>query len=150
MEESDNQSAPLEKMLRTGHPNNQDLADINRLCDIIRQTSFEIHKFFRSGHLEKIYENALAHRLTKLGIQVTQQHPLDVFDEDGTLLGHLSADLFVASKLVIEVKACRALVDEHVAQLLGYLCASRIEHGLLINFGGQKFQIKKYILSKDG
>jgi GxxExxY protein len=150
MEESDNQSAPLEKMLRTGHPNNQDLADINRLCDIIRQTSFEIHKFFRSGHLEKIYENALAHRLTKLGIQVTQQHPLDVFDEDGTLLGHLSADLFVASKLVIEVKACRALVDEHVAQLLGYFRASRIEHGLLINFGGQKFQIKKYILSKDG
>ncbi len=150
MEESDNQSAPLEKMLRTGHPNNQDLADINRLCDIIRQTSFEIHKFFRSGHLEKIYENALAHRLTKLGIQVTQQHPLDVFDEDGTLLGHLSADLFVASKLVIEVKACRALVDEDVAQLLGYLRASRIEHGLLINFGGQKFQIKKYILSKDG
>ena len=29
------------------------------------------------------------------------------------------------------------------------LRASRIEHGLLVNFGGQKFQIKKYILSKD-
>jgi GxxExxY protein len=150
MQESDNQSAPLEKMLRVNGPNTQDLVDINKLCDIIRQTSFEIHKFFRSGHLEKIYENALAHRLTKIGIQVTQQHPLDVFDEDGTLLGHLSADLFVANKLVIEVKACRALVDEHIAQLLGYLRASRIEHGLLINFGGQKFQIKKYILSKDG
>lgn len=52
-------------------------------------------------------------------------------------------------EIVIEVKACRVLVDEHIAQLLGYLRASRIEHGLLINFGGQKFQIKKYILSKD-
>jgi GxxExxY protein len=74
---------------------------------------------------------------------------LDVFDEDGTLLGHFCPDLFVANKLVVEVKACRSLVDEHIAQLLGYLRASRIEHGLLINFGGQKFQIKKYILSRD-
>ena len=149
MQDSNHGSPLLDKMLRAGSPKAQDPDDINKLCDIIRQTSFEIHKFFRSGHLEKIYENALAHRLTKLGIEVTQQHPLDVFDEDGTLLGHLSADLFVAKKLIIEVKACRVLVDEHIAQLLGYLRASRIEHGLLINFGGQKFQIKKYILSRD-
>jgi GxxExxY protein len=149
MEEGNQESALLEKMLRAGDAYVQGPDDINGLCDIIRQTGFEIHKFFRSGHLEKIYENALAHRLTKLGIQVAQQHPLDVFDEDGTLLGHLSADLFVANELVIEVKACRALVDEHIAQLLGYLRASRIEHGLLINFGGQKSQIKKYILSRD-
>jgi GxxExxY protein len=149
VQEDNRRSGLVGKMLRSGNSKIQDTADINRLCDIIRRTSFEIHKFFRSGHLEKIYENALAHRLRKLGIQVAQQHPLDVFDEDGTLLGRLSADLFVANELVIEVKACRSLVDEHVAQLLGYLRASRIEHGLLINFGGQKFQIKKYILSKD-
>ena len=85
----------------------------------------------------------------KVGIEVIQQHPLNVFDEDGAFLGHLCADLFVAGKLVVEVKACRGLVDEHIAQLLGYLRASRIEHGLLINFGGPKLQIKKYILSGD-
>src|SRR5580765_1221252 len=111
-------------------------ADINRLCDVIRETSFEIHKFLRSGHLEKVYENALIHRLAKIGIPVIQQHPLDVCDEDGTLLGHFCADLFVDNRLVVEVKACRTLSDEHVAQLLGYLRASRIQHGLLINFGG--------------
>ena len=70
--------------------------------------------------------------------------------EDGTLLGHFCADLFVAGRLVVEIKACRGLVDDHVAQLLGYLRASRIEHGLLINFGGPNLQIKKYILNKDG
>jgi len=143
MQESNHRSPLLEEMLRPEDP-----AGINKLCDVIRETSFEIHKFFRSGHLEKIYENALTHRLTKIGIEVIQQHPLDVFDEDGTLLGHLSADLFVANKLVVEIKACRSLVDEHIAQLLGYLRASRIEHGLLINFGGQKLQIKKYILNR--
>jgi GxxExxY protein len=45
------------------------------------------------------------------------------------------------------LKACRALVDEHVAQLLGYLRASRMEHGLLINFGASKLEIRKYALS---
>ena len=40
--------------------------------------------------------------------------------------------------------------DEHISQLLGYLKSARIEHGLLINFGSYKFQIKKYALSKDG
>ena len=123
-------------------------AEVNALCDLIRETSFDIHKFLRSGHLEKVYENALAHRLNKLGIGVIQQHPLDVCDEDGTLLGHFCADLFVESRLVVEIKACRGLIDEHVAQLLGYLRASRIEHGLLINFGSPKLQIKKYILDR--
>ncbi len=148
MQEGNHRSPLLEEILRPGDSNARDPAEINKLCDVIRETSFEIHKFLRSGHLEKIYENALAHRLSKIGIQVIQQHPLDVSDEDGTLLGHFCADLFVANKLVVEVKACRGLVDEHIAQLLGYLRASRIEHGLLINFGAQKLQIKKYILSR--
>jgi GxxExxY protein len=79
--------------------------------------------------------------------EVKQQHPLNVYDEDGTLLGEYSADLFVENCLIVELKACKILADEHTAQLLGYLRASRIEHGLLINFGAAKLQIKKYILS---
>jgi GxxExxY protein len=149
MQDRDHRSQLIEKVLRPDDTSASRQLEINQLCDVIRQTSFDIHKYFRSGHLEKIYENALTHRLTKLGIEVIQQHPLDVFDEDGALLGHLCADLFVAGNLVVEVKACRILVDEHIAQLLGYLRASRIEHGLLINFGGAKLQIKKYILSRD-
>ena len=44
--------------------------DIKELCDIIRETSFRIHKYLKSGHLEKVYENALLHRLRKLGLEV--------------------------------------------------------------------------------
>ncbi len=123
--------------------------DIFHLCDIVRETSFEIHKYLRSGHLEKIYENALAHRLRKSGIKVSQKYPLCVLDEDGTEIGKLEVDLIIDNRLILEVKACRVLVDEHVAQLLGYLRACRLEHGLLINFGGQRLQIKKYILSRE-
>lgn len=122
---------------------------IFELCDIVRETSFAIHKYHRYGHREKVYENALAHRLRKQGIFVEQQFPLPVFDEDGTELGEYFADILVEKCLVVEVKACSNLIDEHIAQLLGYLRSSRIEHGLLINFGNPKLQIKKYALSKD-
>ena len=90
--------------------------DINQLCDLVRETSFAIHRYHRHGHVEKIYENALAHRLRKQGIDVIQQHPLNVYDEDATLLGEFFADLFVDHHLIVELKAVRTVVGEHVAQ----------------------------------
>ena len=123
------------------------MKDIMRLCEVVRETGFAVHRCHRNGHLEKIYENALVHRLRKVGLDVKQQHPLKVLDEDGTLPGDFYADLFVENELIVEVKAVRAVVEEHIAQLLDYLRASRSEHGLLVNFGASKFQIKKYILN---
>ena len=123
---------------------------IFELCDVVRETAYAIHEYHSHGHLEKVYENALSHRLRKRGLQVEQQYPLTVFDEDGTVLGEYYADLFVDQRLIVELKAVKNTADEHVAQLLGYLKSSRIEHGLLINFGSYRFQIKKYVLSQDG
>jgi hypothetical protein len=62
------------------------------------QTGFAIHRYHKHGHLEKVYENALAHRLQKLGLDVKQQYPLKVYDEDGTLIGDYHADLFVDTR----------------------------------------------------
>ena len=58
--------------------------DISKFCDQVRETAYAIHVFHGHGHLEKVYENALAHRLRKAGLEVQQQHPIQVFDEDGT------------------------------------------------------------------
>lgn len=123
--------------------------EIKRLCDVIRETSFAIHKFLRHGHLEKVYENALIHRLTRQGLNADPQHRLQVRDEDGTILGDYVADLFIENCLIVEIKAVSTLTNEHVAQLLGYLRACRTENGLLINFGAPKLQIQKYILSQN-
>lgn len=123
------------------------MTDIMKLCDIVREISFAIHKYLRHGHLEKVYENALANRLRKNRIKVEQQYPLTVYDEDGTILGDYYADLLIDNQLVVELKACKTIADEHIAQILGYLRACPIEHGLLINFGAPKLQIKKYIFN---
>ena len=120
------------------------MTDMKELTDSVRQTSYDIHVYLGHGHLEKVYENALAHRLRKAGLQVKQQHPIQVFDEDGTLIGDYLADLLVEVDLIIELKAAKAIAPEHEAQILGYLKSSRMEHGLLINFGSYKFEIRKF------
>ena len=118
--------------------------EIFELCDQIREAAFALHKYLRNGHLEKVYENGLVNRLRKLEIKVDQQSPLEVRDEDGSLLGEFFADIIAEEELFIELKACKRLAEEHVAQLLGYLRSSGKKHGLLINFGAAKLEIKKY------
>jgi hypothetical protein len=46
------------------------MEDIMKLCDVVRETGFAIHRYHKHGHLEKVYENALAHRLRKLGLSM--------------------------------------------------------------------------------
>jgi GxxExxY protein len=89
----------------------------------------------------------MVHRLRKTSLHVEQQYPLKVCDEDGTILGDYFADLFVEQRLIVELKAVKRLSEEHTAQILGYLRACRVEHGLLINFGAPKLEIRKYALT---
>jgi GxxExxY protein len=122
--------------------------EVNLLCDRVRQIAYDIHIYLGHGHLEKVYEMALAHRLRKANIAVEQQYPLNVYDEDGTLLGEYYADLLIEHILIVEIKAGRAFALEHEAQILGYLRSAKLEHGLLINFGSQKFEIRKFAWSQ--
>jgi len=122
------------------------MEDIKALCDKVRQTAYAIHKYHSHGHLEKVYENALAHRLRKDGIDVRQQFPLKVLDQDGTVLGDYFADLLVANLLIVELKTVRSLAPEHEAQVLAYLRGAKLRHALLINFGSPKFEVQKYAL----
>jgi GxxExxY protein len=125
------------------------IKNISELCALVRETAYAIHLYHGHGHLEKVYENALAHRLDKAGLHVKQQHPITVFDEDGAIIGEYFADLIVEGILIAELKACHALVNEHTAQILGYLRSARKEHGVLMNFGSYKFQVRKYVMSPE-
>ena len=118
--------------------------DAKALCDRIRQVAFDIHVYHGHGHLEKVYENALAHRLKKAGIRVEQQCPIQVFEEDGTNIGEYFADLLVEDEILVELKAAKTIAPEHEAQILGYLTSARKRHGLVVNFGSYKFEIRKY------
>jgi len=85
------------------------MKDINSLYNLMRQTSYDIHVYHGHGHLEKVYENALAHRLHKQGLIVEQQAPIKVYDEDDTLIGDYFADILVDNHLILELKTAKNL-----------------------------------------
>jgi len=120
--------------------------EAKEVANKVRELSVSLHSFLKYGHLEKIYENGLANRLRKAGFDVEQQYPISVQDEDGTLLGDYVADLLVSSEIIIEIKACDSMADIHIAQILGYLRATGLRHGILVNFGAPSLQIKKLVL----
>jgi GxxExxY protein len=68
------------------------MIDIKAVCERVRQTAFDIHAYHGHGHLEKVYENALAHRLRKAGLDAKQQHPIKLLGQDGTLIGDYLAN----------------------------------------------------------
>ena len=103
------------------------MEDIMELCDVVRETGFAIHRYHKHGHLEKVYENALAHRLRKLGLDVKQQPPLKVYDEDGTLIGDYNADLLVDNRHIIELKAANSVLHDLAQSQDQHKIASALE-----------------------
>jgi len=99
------------------------------------------------GFLEKVYENALAHELRKAGLNVVQQHGIQVH-YDGITVGDYVADLLVDGQILIELKACKDLDEIHLAQGLNYLKATGMEVCLLMNFGRAKIQIRRLMMNQ--
>jgi hypothetical protein len=63
--------------------------------------------------------------------------------------GHGHLEKVYENTVILGLKKSKTLAEEHEAQILGYLKSTRMEHGILINFGSYKFQIKKYIWTND-
>ncbi len=79
--------------------------------------------------------------LRKQGLEVKAQAPIIVYYQS-EVVGEYLSDLLVANAVIVELKAARALADEHEAQLLNYLKATPYEVGLLFNFGPEP-QVKR-------
>ena len=114
--------------------------ELRELAAQVGQIAYGVHEYFGTGLLEKVYEAALEHRLTKVGYKVEWQKPLKVFDEDGYCVGDYFVDMLVNDSLIVELKAVKTLAPEHFAQILNYLKITHSPVGLLINFGSYKFE----------
>jgi GxxExxY protein len=117
------------------------------ITDKIIAAAYAVYNVLGYGFLEKVYENALYYEIQKNGLNVRQQSPIQVI-YDQNLVGDYYADLVVAGKVIVELKAVSALDPIHEVQLVNYLKATGIEVGLLINFG-QKLVIKRRVFSRD-
>ncbi len=99
------------------------------------------------GFLEKVYENCLLIELRKGGITCYQQKQIHVYYDEEEV-GEYYADILVANKVIIELKAAEAICEEHENQLINYLKATDIEVGLLLNFGKNP-EFKRKIFTND-
>ncbi len=117
--------------METGTASKLKHADVT---DVILSAFYEVFNHLGYGFLEKVYENALAAELRMRGLSVGQQVPIPVYYKE-RLVGEYVADLVVEGKVLVELKACKEICEEHEAQLLNYLKATAFEVGLLLNFG---------------
>jgi GxxExxY protein len=117
--------------------------DINHLTRTIIGCSFKVHNALGAGFLEAVYQNALRIELVSLGIEVRQKKKLLVWYEDH-IVGKYEPDLWIPNRLIIEIKAVENLLKIHELQLVNYLAATKIDNGLLINFGSSVEVKRKY------
>src|SRR6267154_2430 len=122
-------------------------ADRKRLDEISERVigcAFTVANALGAGFLEKVYENALAHELTKADLMVGQQIAIGV-EYDGVIVGAYVADLLVENAVLVEIKAVRALDTNHDAQCLNYLRATRLSVCLLMNFANLLLEIRRRV-----
>lgn len=117
---------------------------INEITEAIIGGSFKVGATLGCGFLEKVYENALAHELRSLGLNVKQQHEISVH-YSGIIVGSYCADLLVEDCVLVELKAVRDLNDVMRAQCLNYLKATELQICLLINFGNPRVEVKRIV-----
>lgn len=95
---------------------------------------YEVYNELGHGFLESVYERSLEVALSSMDLKVFRQIDIPVWFR-GHQVGNFSADMLVENCVLIELKAARALDPAHSAQLLNYLRATKVEVGLLLNFG---------------
>jgi len=106
----------------------------DELTEKIIACAFKVHRALGPGLSEKVYENAMRVELTRQGVEVRKQVPIQVY-YDGEVVGEFVPDLWIDEQVLVELKAVLALQKDHEVQLVNYLTATKVDTGLLINFG---------------
>jgi GxxExxY protein len=83
-------------------------------------------------------------KLSGSGLVCESEKELPVYYK-GTLIGKKRVDLFVENKILVELKAVNQFEKIHFNQVINYLKVFNIEVGLLINFGTESLQVKRFV-----
>ena len=120
----------------------EEMIELNLLSNRVIGCAITVAKKLRPGYLEKVYENALFHELSKHNLRVEKQVHLNVF-YDEIVVGQFVADIVVNGSLILELKAINGITNEHLAQGLNYLTTTGMRLCLILNFGSPKLGIKR-------
>ncbi|MFA6475208.1 MAG: GxxExxY protein [Patescibacteria group bacterium] len=115
----------------------------SELTSRIIQTCIRVHNILGPGYNEVIYQRALDRELWKHQIDHNREVWLDII-YDGIKIGTKRVD-FVIENVIVEIKAKAQFDPQDYFQTISYLKASRYVLALLVNFGSQKVEVKRFI-----
>ena len=113
----------------------------------IRGAAFQVYRAMGAGFLEAVYQECLAIEFGARGIPFEACRPLSLRYDGQLLRQTYVADFVCFEKVIVELKAARAIAPEHRAQTINYLRATDMKLGLLINFGATpRAEIERFAL----
>ena len=116
-------------------------------CYIIQGAIFEVYRELGVGFLEAVYQECLEEELRRRQIPFKAQRHLRLHYKGQLLKQTYKADIVCYDRILLEIKACKLLTNEHRAQILNYLKASGLQLGLLVNFGAYfKAIVERFVL----
>lgn len=118
------------------------MMETEELINAIIQCAYNVRMHLAAGFLETVYQKALVIELKEKGIHADTEMPINVYYKH-EVVGEFRADIIAENEIIIELKAVQNLIPIHETQLVNYLTATNKDNGLLINFGGERIEIKR-------
>ena len=115
------------------------------ITEQIIAAAFEVHRILGYGFLERVYQRAMQVELQLRGLNAHLEQSIQVYYKDH-IVGDYAADVNVNSVVLVELKVAAQYNAYDEAQLINELKATRVRVGLLINFGREKVEFKRFIL----
>jgi len=109
--------------------------------------AMEVHRQLGPGFLEAVYQQALAIEFAARAVPFAREVELPVYYKEQRLACSYRADFVCYESVIVELKALQAITGVEDAQLLNYLKATRLERGLLLNFGHPSLEFKRFVFS---
>lgn len=119
----------------------------SKTTGLVIKSFYNVYNKLGFGFLEKVYEKALIIEFQKKGLKCVAQHPIQV-NYKGVVVGNYYADILVENSIIVELRASELICLEHELQLINYLRATKVEIGLLLNFG-RKPEFRRKIYSNN-
>ena len=115
-------------------------------CYKIMGILFEVHNNLGRGFSEIVYKDALEYEFKNSLIQFEREREYAVRYKDITLKHKFYADFIVYDKIILEIKVCKSLNEDHLQQCLNYLKVSKNKLAILVNFNSDLLEYKRIIM----
>lgn len=104
--------------------------------------AIKVHKTIGPGFREKYYQRAMYLELQNSTLKFEREKKVPI-RYGKIILDYHILDLMIENKVIVELKSMKTITDIEIGQLTTYLRLTKVEVGLLLNFGSNKLEIKR-------